>query len=60
VRLLLERRRAGDERLRDNLIALSYGELRITAEGLIRRERPDHSLSPTAVVEQWALLFPEP
>jgi RNA polymerase sigma factor (TIGR02999 family) len=52
VTLLLERAHAGDERARDELIALIYGELHQVASGLMRRERPDHTLSPTAVVHE--------
>ena len=50
--LLLARARDGDERARDDLIARVYGELRRVAEGLMRREHPGHTLSPTAVVHE--------
>jgi RNA polymerase sigma-70 factor, ECF subfamily len=43
---------AGDERARDELIAMVYDELRRVAAGLMRRERIDHTLSPTAVVHE--------
>ena len=46
------RARTGDERARGELIGLIYGELRRVASGLIRRERPDHTLPPTAVVHE--------
>jgi RNA polymerase sigma factor (TIGR02999 family) len=49
---ILGRARAGDERARGELIALVYDELRRVASGLMRRERPDHTLSPTAVVHE--------
>ncbi len=49
VTLLLERVRAGDERARGELIALVYGELRRAAANLMRRERSDHTLPPTAL-----------
>ncbi len=52
VTLLLAQARDGDERARDDLIARVYGELRRVADGLMRRERPDHTLSPTAVVHE--------
>jgi RNA polymerase sigma-70 factor, ECF subfamily len=52
VTLLLARARTGDERARGELIALIYDELRRVASGLMRRERPDHTLSPTAVVHE--------
>ena len=52
VTLLLERARIGDELARGDLIALVYAELRRMAVGLMRRERPGHTLSPTAVVHE--------
>src|SRR5215831_10102470 len=52
VTLILGRVRAGDERARDELVALVYDELRRVASGLMRRERADHTLSPTAVVHE--------
>jgi RNA polymerase sigma factor (TIGR02999 family) len=52
VTLLLERARAGDEPARDDLIAQVYAELRRIAVGLMRREHPGHTLSPTAVVHE--------
>ena len=50
--LILGRARAGDERARGELIALVYDELRRVASGLMRRERADHTLSPTGVVHE--------
>ena len=50
--LILERARAGDEGARDKLVAQVYDELRQVASGLMRRERADHTLSPTAVVNE--------
>jgi RNA polymerase sigma factor (TIGR02999 family) len=50
--LILGRARAGDERARGELIAQVYDELRRVASGLMRRERTDHTLSPTAVVHE--------
>jgi RNA polymerase sigma factor (TIGR02999 family) len=50
--VILERVRTGDERARAELIALVYDELRQVASRLMRRERPDHTLSPTAVVHE--------
>ena len=49
---ILGRARAGDERAEDELIALVYDELRRVAGRLMRRERADHTLSPTAVVHE--------
>lgn len=50
--LLLARARDGDEQARGDLIARVYGELRRVADGLMRREHPGHTLSPTAVVHE--------
>jgi len=40
----------GDESARARLIEAVHGELRRLARGYLRRERPDHSLPPTALV----------
>jgi RNA polymerase sigma factor (TIGR02999 family) len=49
--------RAGDMAARDQLIAALYPELRDVAEQLFRRERRDHTLQPTALVnEAWLRL----
>ncbi len=50
--LILGRARAGDEDARGELISLVYDELRQVAARLMRRERRDHSLPPTAVVHE--------
>jgi len=50
--LILGRARDGDDRARDELVALVYDELRRVATRLMRRERADHTLSPTAVVHE--------
>jgi RNA polymerase sigma-70 factor (ECF subfamily) len=50
--LILERARGGDERARRELLVLAYDELRGVASRLMRRERADHTLSPTAVVHE--------
>jgi RNA polymerase sigma-70 factor (ECF subfamily) len=50
--LILGRARAGDEHARGELLALVYDELRHVASRLMRRERADHTLSPTAVVHE--------
>ncbi len=42
----------GDEQARDELMALVYRELRLQAAGYLRRERPDHTLQPTALVNE--------
>ena len=49
---ILGRARAGDEHARGELLALVYDELRGVASRLMRRERADHTLSPTAVVHE--------
>jgi len=43
---------AGDETARSLLIDAVYNELRGLARGYLRRERPDHSLAPTALVHE--------
>jgi RNA polymerase sigma factor (TIGR02999 family) len=50
--VILGRARDGDETARRELLSLVYDELRGVASGLMRRERPDHTLSPTAVVHE--------
>jgi RNA polymerase sigma-70 factor (ECF subfamily) len=50
--LILGRARDGDDRARGELVALVYDELRRVATRLMRRERADHTLSPTAVVHE--------
>jgi RNA polymerase sigma factor (TIGR02999 family) len=50
--LILGRARTGDEGARGELVALVYDELRRVASQLMRRERVDHTLSPTAVVHE--------
>src|SRR5215470_7256336 len=50
--LVLGRARAGDEGARGELVALVYDELRRVASRLMRRERADHTLTPTAVVHE--------
>ncbi len=49
---ILGRVQAGDDRARGELLTLVYDELRRVATRLMRRERPDHTLSPTAVVNE--------
>jgi DNA-directed RNA polymerase specialized sigma24 family protein len=50
--VILGRARNGDERAREELIALIYDELRRVASRLMRRERRDRTLAPTAVVHE--------
>src|SRR5262249_59213394 len=42
----------GDQQARDELIQRIYVELRRIAGGYLRRERPDHTLQPTALVNE--------
>jgi len=42
----------GDQGARDELMPLVYDELRRLARGYLRRERPDHTLQPTALVNE--------
>ena len=42
----------GDEDARDRLMEVVYNELRRRARVRLRQERPDHSLSPTALVNE--------
>jgi RNA polymerase sigma factor (TIGR02999 family) len=50
--LVLGRVRAGDERARGEVVTLVYDELRRVAARVMRGERADHTLSPTAVVHE--------
>jgi RNA polymerase sigma factor (TIGR02999 family) len=57
VTALLVRWTDGDANALDALMPLVYLELRKTAHGLLRRERADHTLQPTALVhEAWLRL----
>jgi RNA polymerase sigma factor (TIGR02999 family) len=49
---LLERLRLGDRSALEDLAALLYAELRRIASAYLRRERPDHTLQPTALVHE--------
>ena len=42
----------GDQQALDQLMPLVYGELRRIARLRLRRERPDHTLQPTALVHE--------
>jgi RNA polymerase sigma factor (TIGR02999 family) len=44
--------RAGKAGAMDRLVALVYGELRGVAAGLMRQERSDHTLQPTALLHE--------
>lgn len=49
---LLQAWGAGDLAARDELVAALYQDLRRRAAGRLRRERPDHTLQPTALVHE--------
>jgi RNA polymerase sigma factor (TIGR02999 family) len=42
----------GDQRARDQIMPLVYNELRRLARNYLRRERPNHTLQPTALVHE--------
>jgi RNA polymerase sigma factor (TIGR02999 family) len=52
ITLLLTRAQQGDKLAEERLAAAVYGELRKIAAAYLRRERPDHSLQPTALVNE--------
>jgi RNA polymerase sigma factor (TIGR02999 family) len=52
VTLLLQRWRMGDAQVLDDLIPLVYDKLHAIAQGYMRRERVDHTLQPTALVNE--------
>ena len=52
VTRLLRAWRQGDSSALEDLIPLVYGELHRIAERYMRRERPGHTLQPTAVVNE--------
>ena len=49
---LLQRISNGDEKASNELFSLVYAELRDMASWFIRRERPGHTLQPTALVHE--------
>ncbi|HSE18093.1 MAG TPA: sigma-70 family RNA polymerase sigma factor [Pyrinomonadaceae bacterium] len=56
---LLERWSNGEEKARDELMPLVYKELHRLAEAYLRRERREHTLQPTALVNELFLKFSE-
>jgi RNA polymerase sigma-70 factor (ECF subfamily) len=52
VTLLLRELDGGDQAALERLVPLVYEELRRIAEGQLRRERPGHTLQPTALVHE--------
>lgn len=54
ITLCLQRLRAGDQGAMHEMLPLVYAELRALAGHLMRGDRPDHTLQPTALVhEAW-------
>ena len=52
ISLLLQQWAGGDLRAREDLIPFVYQELRKRAAAYLRRERRDHTLQPTALVNE--------
>ena len=52
VTRLLKAMRAGDATAADRLLPLVYSELHRIAEAYMRRERPDHTLQATALINE--------
>ena len=52
ITLLLQDLANGDKDALDRLVPLLYSELRNIAAGMLRRERPGHTLQPTALVHE--------
>jgi RNA polymerase sigma factor (TIGR02999 family) len=55
VTVLLRRMAAGDPEVRERLLSLMYPELKRIAESRMRAERRDHTLQPTALVNEFFL-----
>jgi RNA polymerase sigma factor (TIGR02999 family) len=55
VTALLGEARVGSDGARDRLLRLVYGELRRMDAGLMRSERADHTLQPSALVHEVVL-----
>ena len=56
---LLERWSSGEDSARDELMSLVYDELHRLAVSYLRRERREHTLQPTALVNELFLKFSE-
>jgi RNA polymerase sigma-70 factor, ECF subfamily len=52
VTVLLRQWKSGDRSALDSLTPLVHGELRRLAASYLRRERPDHTLQPTALLNE--------
>ena len=53
--LILERVQSGDEQAKADLFSAAYDELREAASALMRRERVDHTLQPSALINEAAM-----
>src|SRR5450432_515596 len=61
IALLLQQLRAGNQEALNELTELVYPELHRIAQRHLRKERPDHTLQPTALVhEAYLKLFHDP
>jgi RNA polymerase sigma factor (TIGR02999 family) len=60
VTTLLDEIRAGNSDAKGRLVTLVYDELRRVAGGLMQRERPGHTLQPTALVHEALLRMLNP
>lgn len=54
---LVERARLGDRIARDAVYKIAFSRLKVIASALLRRERPGHTLQPTALVSELFLKF---
>jgi RNA polymerase sigma factor (TIGR02999 family) len=52
VTRLLQRVKEGDKAAEAQVVDLMYGEMRRMAAGMMRRERPNHTLQPTALINE--------
>ena len=52
VTLLLRAMKSGDKTAAEKLLPLVYSELHRLARSYMRRERPDHTLQPTALINE--------
>lgn len=52
VTLLLRAMKSGDQTASEKLLPLVYQELHRLAKSYMRRERPDHTLQPTALINE--------
>lgn len=53
--LILDRVKAGDTQAEADLFSVAYGELRSAADSLMSKERGNHTLQPSALINEAAL-----